>query len=74
MKNIKETKKRILRALEGEGINFKDILRENAINLAKHHKKSCIGKDCYVSLHLLRELLKGKYKIELTEEEEKIFL
>ena len=72
-KDIKETKKRILRALKGEK-TYEDVLRENAINLVKHHKKNCDGKDCEISLFLITELLSGKYKIELTEEEEKIFL
>lgn len=69
----KETKKRILKALQGEGMDFKDILRENAINLANQHKKYCDDKDCDVSLFLLRELLRG-CKIELTEAEEEVFL
>lgn len=73
MDKTKEIKKRILKSLQDKGMDFKDILRENAINLAKHHRKSCNG-DCYVQLNLLRELLKGKYKIELTEEEEGIFI
>ena len=69
----KEIKRRILRALQDKQ-NYEDVLRENAINLANHHKKSCSGVDCKISLFLLKELLRGEYKIELTEEEEKIFL
>ncbi len=61
-----------MRELEGN-LNFKDILRKNAILLAEHHKKYCEGMECEISLHLLRELLKGKHKIELSKEEEAIF-
>jgi len=68
----KKIKERIVRELEGKK-NPEDILRENAINLAKHHKKYCEGEDCSVSLYLLRFLLRGKFEINLTEEEEKIF-
>jgi len=73
MNKITETKKRILRGLQNEK-TYEDVLRENAIKLVNHHKKYCKGKNCDISLFLLRELLRGKYKIELTEEEEKIFV
>ena len=69
----KKLKERILRKL-GEEKNFEDVLRENVINLAKHHKKYCEGEKCDISLQLLRELLRGKYKIELTFEEEREFI
>jgi len=72
MENIRKTKERILRTLENEK-NFEDVLRENAIKLAKHHKKYCEGENCDINLWLLRELLKGN-KIELTEKEEMIFI
>ena len=76
MENIRKIKERVLRRLEGVK-NTEDILRENAIKLAKHHKKYCEGKlngNCDISLALLRELLRGKYKIELTEGEEGEFI
>ena len=69
----KETKKRILRELQGEK-TYEDTLRENAIRLARHHKKYCDKTECDISLYLLKELLKGKYKIELTIEEEMEFV
>jgi len=72
MSNIKELKKRILSNL-GDGKTYKDILRENAINLANQHKKYCDSEDCDVSLFLLGELLRG-CKIELTKAEEEVFL
>ncbi len=70
----KETKKRIIKALECERLTLEDILRKNAIRLAKNHKKHCKGENCSISLALLRELLRGKHKINLTEEEERVFL
>lgn len=70
----KETKKRILRRLEGKR-NYEDVLRENIIKLVKEHKEGCKGRDnCDISLFLVRGLLTGEYKIELTDEEEKIFM
>lgn len=69
----KDIKKRILRELQDEK-TFEDVLRENTIKIAHHHKKYCDGKNCDISLALLRELLKGKYKIELIKEEEEIFI
>jgi len=50
-----------------------DALRENAINIAKHHKKYCEGQSCNISLFLLRRLL-DVAEIKLTEEEKKEFM
>jgi len=36
---------------------YKTILKENAIRIAKDHKKHCDGEDCNISLLLLVELL-----------------
>jgi hypothetical protein len=46
----------------------KVIVKENAIKLAEHHKRTCEGEECGISLHLLYVMLNG-LGIELTEEE-----
>lgn len=35
----------------------RNVLKENAIALARHHRKHCEGEDCTISLILLMELL-----------------
>ena len=48
-------------------------LKENAINLIKHHKKYCEGVECNISLGLIRKLLE-RAGIKLTEEEKSLFV
>lgn len=35
----------------------KQVIKENAIKLAEHHKTHCIGQECDISLYLLRRAL-----------------
>jgi hypothetical protein len=56
-----------------ETITDEQVVKENAIRLAEHHKKHCDGADCNISLYMVRRLLEMA-GIELSDEEKKIFL
>lgn len=48
-------------------------MKENAIRLARHHRRHCEGAQCDVSLYLLGKLL-ATAKIGLTDEEAREFM
>ena len=50
-----------------------EVLKQNAIRLARHHRKCCEGAECNISLWLIAELLM-KAGIELTDDEKKEFI
>ncbi len=62
-------------------INVADAVRkidhnwliENAIRLAKHHKKYCIGEKCNIALYGIAELF-SRANIKLTKKQRGVFL
>ena len=53
-----------------ENITYEEMLYENAINVAKFHKRNCSDGECGVSLRTLRELIeKSGFKIQKEHEE-----
>jgi hypothetical protein len=53
--------------------DLQETLKQNAINLVKHHKEHCHSPDCGVSVFLIEKLIR-EAGIELTEEESAIFI
>ena len=49
-----------------------EALKINAIHIANHHKKTCEGCECNISLYMLRRLL-DLADIELSEKEKESF-
>ena len=50
-----------------------EVLKQNVLRLAKHHKATCPGEECNISLHMLAVVLK-RAGIKITEEENRSFL
>lgn len=50
-----------------------NVLKMNALNLARHHKKTCEGEECNISLLLLLEVLL-QAGILVTDDEKREFL
>lgn len=51
----------------------KDLIKRNIIRLVEHHKRTCDGPDCNISLMLVRDLVELA-GIELSEEERREFM
>ena len=45
-----------------------EFLKQNAINLVKHHKEHCDGETCCISVFLVEQLIR-QAGIELTDKE-----
>ncbi len=56
-----------------KAITEHEALKINAINLATHHRRTCDGQTCNISLSQIYTLLK-RAGIELTDEERRVFL
>ena len=56
-----------------ETITEQQSVKENAIRLAIHHRKHCDGRECDISLYLLRRALEMA-GIELTDKEKRHFM
>jgi hypothetical protein len=52
---------------------MQETLKQNAINLVKHHKKNCHDGGCGVSVFLVEKLIR-EAGIGLTKEESQIFI
>lgn len=51
---------------------IRDAYKLNIIELVKHHRKTCEGETCNISLNMVLQMLKlAGYKF--TEEEERLF-
>lgn len=61
--------------LQHKEIDMKELelLKQNAIELVKHHKRHCCGSECNISVFLVARLL-DKAGIELTKEERREFV
>jgi hypothetical protein len=59
-------------AAEQEALR-KELLKENLIRTAQHHRETCKGADCNISLCLLKELGE-KAGLKFTREESHLFL
>ena len=53
--------------------DYKTMLKDNAIMLAKDHKKTCQDPECDISLYLLSELIEAA-GIKLTQKEKSEFI
>ena len=53
--------------------DYKTMLKDNAIRLAKDHKKTCQDPECDISLYLLNELVEAA-GIKLTQKEKGEFI
>lgn len=50
-----------------------DVYKWNTIQLAKHHRKFCDGRDCNISLIVLMEMAE-KAGIKFTKRERRLFI
>ena len=54
-------------------ISIKELWKQNLIKLAKHHRESCKGGECDISLYLLLHMAE-KLKIKFTDKEKELFI
>lgn len=50
-----------------------EILKNQLIEIVKHHKKVCNGENCNISLYLIR-LIGEKAGLQFTDKEKEIFI
>jgi hypothetical protein len=52
---------------------IEEVYKLNALELAKHHRRTCGGEHCVISLWILKDMAE-KLGVKFTEEEIKEFL